>query len=577
MLIIKKIFFLLGESKKKLPFIIFFFSIISALDLAGIGIIGPYLSFIMSETDIPTYLASTFEYFSLDNKKDQIIFLSSVVISIFLIKTILIILIQKVIITFSHSSRVSLQSKLMLSYQSIDYENYLDFNSSDFINRIYRMSEDFAIRVLTPLLKAVSDLMVIVAILIFLLATNFTAFLVLAILFSSIFFIYDFFFKGLLKKSGDNANHYSKLAFQKVYEAITGLKEIRVLGKEDFFYDKTAQYVKSFAKNYSRQQILAMTPRYLLEFLMVLSIVVLVLLAMLSGQNVNTIFNSIAVFAVAGIRLIPAMNGMSSSMIHLRYHTDTVNKLYDDLKRSSPTKFQLTDIDSNFSFKSLELKDVSFSYKNSDLKVLKNINLKIDAGEMVGIVGASGSGKSTLIDIMLGLLEPSSGKILINDVGIENIKPSWLSCCAYIPQEIFIMDETFERNITLKDELPENMEDDFKKVIEMVDLSNVMNGLKNSKKTIIGERGTKLSGGQRQRISLARSLFNGRNVLFLDEATSALDTKTEERIIDSILSLRKEKTIIMIAHRLSTLDSCDKIINIEEGSIKEYNEYKNKT
>ena len=573
MLIIKKIFFLLGESKKKLPFIIFFFAIISALDLAGIGIIGPYLSFIMSETDIPTYLATTFEYFNLDNKKDQIIFLSSVVISIFLIKTILIILIQKVIITFSHSSRVSLQSKLMHSYQSIDYENYLDFNSSDFINRIYRMSEDFAIRVLTPLLKAVSDLMVIIAILIFLVATNFSAFLVLAILFSSIFFIYDFFFKGLLKKSGDNANHYSKLAFQKVYEAITGLKEIRVLGKEDFFYDKTAQYVKSFAKNYSRQQILAMTPRYLLEFLMVLSIVVLVLLAMLSGQDVNTIFNSIAVFAVAGIRLIPAMNGMSSSMIHLRYHTDTVNKLYDDLKRSNPTKLQLADIDSNFSFKSLELKDVSFSYKNSDLKVLKNINLKIDAGEMVGIVGASGSGKSTLIDIMLGLLVPSSGKILINDIEIENIKSSWLSCCAYIPQEIFIMDETFERNITLKDELPENMEDDFKKVIEMVDLSNVMTGLKNSKKTIIGERGTKLSGGQRQRISLARSLFNGRNVLFLDEATSALDTKTEERIIDSILSLRNEKTIIMIAHRLSTLDSCDKIINIEEGSIKEYNEY----
>ena len=511
---------------------------------------------------------------SLD-KNQKILILSSILLVIFCLKTIFVIYIQRKIILFSHSCRIDIQARLMTFYQKMDYEDYLELNSSEFINRIYRMTEDFAIRVLTPILKALSDAIIIFFILAYLLFSNPIVVVFLGVIFGLIFFIYDLFFGKKLKNAGFKANDYSKKSYQTVLEAITGFKEIRVLNKENFFHQQTEKYVKKFAKHYSLQQVLSMSPRFLMELMMIFCLVMLVILSVLTSENIQTTFSSLAVFALAGIRLIPSFNGLVNSIVHLRYHGDTINKLNNDfLKFESivvPKNSSSDQLDNLGKFEKINLSDVSFKYKDSNDFVLKDINIEIKKGEVIGIVGPSGAGKSTLLDLMLGLLVPNSGQITINEMSMISNQENWLKKCAYIPQEVFIIDSSIKENIGLREDFSS---DDLKKIdilLEKLDMKKFIKSLEKGLDSDFGDKGGKLSGGQRQRISLARSMFADKEIIFLDEATSSLDTPTEEKIMDALLNLKDDKTLVMIAHRVSTLEHCDRIYEVKNSKLHQIN------
>ncbi len=567
-----KIKYLVGVNSSKIPMIIFLFFFSTLLDLLGLSLIGPYISFLldMGEANFLSFSVGS----SLD-KNQKILILSSILLVIFCLKTIFVIYIQRKIILFSHSCRIDIQARLMTFYQKMDYEDYLELNSSEFINRIYRMTEDFAIRVLTPILKALSDAIIIFFILAYLLFSNPIVVVFLGVIFGLIFFIYDLFFGKKLKNAGFKANDYSKKSYQTVLEAITGFKEIRVLNKENFFHQQTEKYVKKFAKHYSLQQVLSMSPRFLMELMMIFCLVMLVILSVLTSENIQTTFSSLAVFALAGIRLIPSFNGLVNSIVHLRYHGDTINKLNNDfLKFESivvPKNSSSDQLDNLGKFEKINLSDVSFKYKDSNDFVLKDINIEIKKGEVIGIVGPSGAGKSTLLDLMLGLLVPNSGQITINEMSMISNQENWLKKCAYIPQEVFIIDSSIKENIGLREDFSS---DDLKKIdilLEKLDMKKFIKSLEKGLDSDFGDKGGKLSGGQRQRISLARSMFADKEIIFLDEATSSLDTPTEEKIMDALLNLKDDKTLVMIAHRVSTLEHCDRIYEVKNSKLHQIN------
>jgi ABC-type multidrug transport system fused ATPase/permease subunit len=277
------------------------------------------------------------------------------------------------------------------------------------------------------------------------------------------------------------------------------------------------------------------------------------------------------------LRLFPAVNTFMQSLMQMRYGRDSVSRLTKDLKEIK--KFDIADIDIIQSqkayeeFQILELKKVSFSYPDSKYNALENISLKINAGESIGFIGPSGSGKTTLLDALLGLFEPQEGVIEYNGRDIKNDLREWQSQVAYIPQQVFLIDGSLRHNVTLG--IGEGDIDDNKlnESLRQARLSDLVEKLPEGVNTILGERGIRFSGGQRQRVAIARAFYHGRNILVMDEATSALDSATEKEIVNEIARLKETKTMIVIAHRLTTLKHCDRIYKLQEGKIVNIGSY----
>tara|TARA_B100000767_G_C19685407_1_gene501527 strand:- start:370 stop:1236 length:867 start_codon:yes stop_codon:yes gene_type:complete len=282
-------------------------------------------------------------------------------------------------------------------------------------------------------------------------------------------------------------------------------------------------------------------------------------------------------FSIAAIRLFPSVNQIVSGISHIRFGRPVVSLLYNDLKNIDEKTFDFEHKILNQAppFSSIELKDVSFSYPSRDFKVIEGLSLKIKKGDSVGLIGPSGSGKTTLLDILLGLIKVNSGEVFLNGKDLNKSFNEWRSHVAYIPQNIFIIDDTVCRNIALgvTDELVDPIR--LNNSINQSKLRELVNQMPDGIDTLLGEAGIQLSGGQRQRIALARAFYHNREVLVMDEATSALDNETEAEIVNEIKNLKGNKTLIVIAHRLSTVKHCDYIYRIEKGKIVEQGDYKN--
>ena len=291
----------------------------------------------------------------------------------------------------------------------------------------------------------------------------------------------------------------------------------------------------------------------------------LVAIMLASGKDFDRIIPTVGLFAATSFKVLPSINKLVNSKQTLKVSRSTIETIHDDLDLSinmNPTSQNL-----NFQFKGIEVEDLNFKYEQSDHLVLSEINLKILSGEAVGFVGQSGSGKSTLIDIMLGLLEPQNGSVLINGQTIENVKQSWQKQIGYIPQTIFLMDDSLRRNIAIGIADNEIDEVAIVEALKSAQLEEFVASLPEGLDTVVGERGVRLSGGQRQRIGIARALYHRPSVLVLDEATSSLDTETEHEVMKAVQALQGTKTVVIVAHRLSTVEYCDRLYRLENARV----------
>ena len=567
-----RIYSLLYEDKKRLPLLLVLFLLTSFFDALSLAILFPFIQILVNFQDFQSSYGWFFESINLISKSEIITFLGITLVSLFIIKALASILVNWAILRITYNRQAKIKTSLLHKYLNMHYRKYIEGNSARYIQMIQTMSMQF-IKVLQGFLRLLSDGLIFLSIVIVLAIVEGPLLIYVGGMMLVLLLIYDIFFKKLLDSQSRAITDSSVQVTKTVNESIQGLKEIKILGKQNFFEDILKENVDIYAKNNIYADLIRTQPKHIIELIFVIAFTLAVVFFTPLQNDFQSLIPTLGVFLFAAIRLMPTLNQMLASVNVLRIGYYPTTLLFEDM--TTKQDLEEDDYKANIlkdGFTSMLLKNVFFSYKNDKEHQLNGISLQVDKNKSIGLFGQSGSGKTTLVDVMLGLLEPSKGEIHLNNKIVKNNK-EFRNLVAYIPQDIFIINDSVKNNITLtgRDEVIDDvlLED----VVLRSRLKEVINNLPEGINTNIGERGVKLSGGQKQRIAIARALYNKREVLIMDEATSALDNNTEKEIIDEIRKLKGKVTMVVIAHRLTTLQHCDEIYEISNGRISEKYNY----
>lgn len=544
--------------------------------MLGIGLLGPYIALFTDPSKISEQEIFLLAYEFIKTNLDPLTLMGLLLITIFAFRTVSAIYVNRLILSYCRDIQISLRTSMMKSYQSMNYQKFISYDSSDAISNITILTMYFTNNVLYMTLKASAELLLAFFIISFLFFIN--PVLVL-ILIGGLFLLivsYSSFFKNLMSSYGKKINLANASAIQAVKQALEGLKEIRVLGKENFFFNRLEDNSKQYANLHANSVLITTASKYFIEFsVMTFFIVIISASSFFISSETSNVLGVIGMFAFAAIRLLPGVTLVSSAILQLRAHKNTVDRLFDAIQdlNLEVEKEKLIKVEDYYEpqkgsiFKSLSLKNITYSYPSSKKEALMNISMRIEKGESIGIIGASGSGKTTLVDIFLGLLKPDAGTILFNDKPMQDNLDSWRKMTAYIPQETLMINESLKSNIKLSEKFFEDDEKKLSEIISQAKLEDVVKNLPEGIESNLGEGGIKLSGGQRQRVSLARAIFHSRELLVFDEATSALDMETEDDVMQEIKKIKGSKTLILIAHRQDTLRFCDRIFELKDGKV----------
>tara|TARA_B100000886_G_scaffold90816_1_gene59933 strand:+ start:19707 stop:21452 length:1746 start_codon:yes stop_codon:yes gene_type:complete len=552
--------------------LIFLFIFLTLLELLSIGLIIPYINLIFNPEFLTKYsFINDLEIIDDQlNIKNLIIPFSFIFVIIFLLKTFFIIFVRAQIQKFSLGNQKKLQIDLMQIYQNMEYVEFRKKKQSEYIRNIRELSASSMI-CLEQGLRVTSELIVILAIICFLLFVEPIPLIIISIIIFFSILMYNFYLKPMAVKWGKEKTDATKLIYQSVDDSFKGFKSIQSLGKQNFFSEFLKRGAKQIFKNDLKSSIIISSPRYFLELVLVVFLVAYLSTSILTKGIDYNFFPALVVFALAGLRILPSAAIISNGILLIGYSNEGLNIIYDDIKKykrkTNDNFFKEKFTENKIDLKNcIELEKVSFSYNNSKNKILDKVDFKLNKNEFIGIIGNTGSGKTTFIDILLGFLKPTEGKILIDKKVKDSSSLVYLGKVGYLPQENFIINDTIEANISLNYN-KNNI--DKKKIIEilnLLELDNFVKKLPQNIDTLIGERGIKLSGGQRQKMCLARLLYHDKEIIILDEATNALDKKAEKAVIQLIRSL-KNKTIIMISHDYDNLKFCDKLFKVNEGKV----------
>lgn len=560
-----KVFFIIGRKKNLFLILTTLFILTTFFETISLAIIAPYLGVILknssnvNEDSFLMNIISNFKFY----ENFELTF-SIIVILIFLIKLIVSLFNIYLLNFLTWKQIIILREKLLTSFKNMNYSIYINKRSSEYINQVEVLTKVFVKQTFFPLIKMSSDLILLISILVLLAYINFALLILNIIIFSIFLFSYDFIFKKRSKKYGFQLNKELENIFKNINDLFYGFKEIKILNKLDFFINRIIKLTTDIASKQVRLKLISDSPRYIYEFLIALLIVVFVIYYnIFLSNNLFDLIPTITVFIAAFYRIIPIISGLNYNLTLLRSAMVSNDKIFEQLKLSDENIILSNNKVNIKSFESLIFENVTFAYEKE--KILKNINFEIHSGEMIGIIGKSGSGKSTLIDLILGLLQPKSGKIYLNKKLIDYTNKSkvnpiqGLSC--YLPQENFIIDDNAFRNIAMSEIIQPNVERKIKEISKKLDLN--INLAKN-----LGDRGKNISGGQRQRVSLARALFHKKEILILDESTSALDKKIENEILDYLNSIKSTCTIIIVSHSIDSLRYCDRVYEISNSTMR---------
>ena len=541
----------------------------ACLEVVSLGILGPYVSLIISEgnnSEILNFVDSHLINYGYSLSFDQLF----IIFSIILILSFFLKLVIGVYATFKTQSFALQRSRqliqlLISSIFLIPYREFIKKNSADYLN-ITEHCTDVYSSTLNLILDTFARSLVLVGMLSLVIFTNFKITALLLLIFIIPSFIYYFFARNKIRSYGVINVESRGQMIKLIMSSIKGIKEIRIFAREKIFKDIIDRYANSHAVNLAKYSVISFIPRPSLEFFIVTALVLFI--SFTPQINLTNLIPLVIVYSFIGIRILPFVTVLIGAITYLRFNRHAIHTLYQN------TFDQQTYDDQYYNnktligdFEKVTFNDVAFKYDGSNANTLEVDNLEIKDGEIIGLFGPSGSGKTTFINLLLGFLKPANGKIIINNQNLQDNIKSWRDNIAYIPQEIFLIDDTIEKNITLHEKDVSLDINKLDEAIRFAHLSDLISSLPEGYNTIIGENGARLSGGQRQRIALARSYYFDRNFLVMDEATNALDLQTEQKLIDHIFLLRGKKTIIIISHQLKVLSSCDKVYEIKNGKI----------
>jgi ABC-type multidrug transport system fused ATPase/permease subunit len=590
-----KLLYLTKGHHKSLIAILFLFFFISGLELFGTGMIGPFIAVATNPELIESnaWLNSAYQYSRLNSKDQFLLLLGAIVVIAFYLKAFFAFNAQLTIFRFSHGLKGELSNKLMKAYLNAPYSFHLRTNSASLIHDITATTDSVCIGFAISLLTSINNSLITLALVFLLIKTNAMALLLILLLLIVLVGLYRLT-RNRLDRWGKDGWQAANRMIHMLNHGIGGFKETRIIGCEPYFIERMQEQTKKYAVNTTLAQGYGNLPRFVVEAVMISFLVgfTFIFINLNRGEE-KSLTAVLGIFTLASVRLLPAIGNLVSGINIARSNAFAVDKLFFDFKELEEENL-VPEFDSTHrldstqrpagllsvqSKPSISLQDeivldrVSFEYPNVRRKALDKISLTIRKGQSIGLIGKSGAGKTTLVDVLLGLFTPQTGDIRVDGISIYSNLRAWQNLLGYVPQSIFLIDDTLERNIAFG--VPDHLIDQnrLKRAIEMAQLSEVVKQLPDGVKTIVGERGVLLSGGQRQRVGIARVLYHEREILVFDEATAALDTETEKLVTEATKSLSGTKTIIIIAHRLSTIMHCDQIYQLEQGRIVKSGSY----
>ncbi len=580
MSILKKILLLMTSMERKRGlFILFLVTIMAMLETLGIASLMPFLAVLSDPGLIQNNSILSMGYqlsssFLIKNEDQFLLLLGIISFLIIIFSSAYKVYTFYKMYQFLEMLRHSVASRLTESFLFQPYTFFLTKDSSDITKTVLSEVDAVIGSIIRPAYLMIANFFVLIAVVVLLLIANPLLLLGTAGLIGILYFLIYYKLRLFIQQIGEQRLNANKSRFSVLNEALNNIKFVKFYVRESDYVSKFRVESKTFADSVAKFLTLNQVPKYLIEGVAFGGLISLVLLLLafaggLKGGALGTILPTIGLYAFAIYRLQPALQGIFNGFSALRYGEIAIDNLLTDrqsVKEIDKQRILVGNLDIK---SSIELSDIDYSYNESSMKVLKKINLLIPAGSKIGVVGKTGSGKSTLIDIILGLLRPDSGSLKIDGVKIDESNTSdWKKNIGYVPQDIILNDASIMENIAYG--VPRN-QINIKKVISCAKHAQlhefIINTSKDGYETFVGERGVRLSGGQRQRLGIARALYHDPAVLIFDEATSALDRETEMAVMQSLNSISKNKTLILIAHRFSTLKSCDRIIKLEHGKI----------
>ena len=485
-------------------------------------------------------------------------------VGVYILKTVFLIWKTWVQRGFSNEVTMRVARDLFANYLMQPYPFHLERNSANMI-RNSQSSAGLMSGVIDPLLLITSEFLVSGGLFVLMVLLEPVGSLSAIVVFGSFSIIFRRITSRRIAKWGKAQNDYKGSMIRHLQQGFSGVKDIKILGREDYLIAGYNSDLSGNAYVQRRYAVAQTLPRFSMELLTLVCLALLVSLMVLSSKAVGDILPVLSLFGAAACRLLPSLSQVINSFMSININRPIVENLYVDL--ALPIPAITADQNGKKLQDRIDVKGLSFSYARTTREALSGVSLTIVRGEAVGLIGPSGSGKSTLVDILLGLLEPTSGNVLVDGHDIQENLREWQDQIGYVPQSIFLTDDTLRRNVAFG--LPkEKIDDDaVKSAIRLAQLEEFVASLPEGMETLVGERGVRLSGGQRQRIGIARALYNNPDILVLDEATSSLDTETEHGVMQAVQALQGDKTVIIVAHRLSTVEYCDRLYRLENAQI----------
>ena len=545
----------------------------SFLELLGVAVFQPFVNIIMMPDSIQEnpYLARIYQMFGCSTTESFLTVVALGIIVIYVVKNVYLWVEQDLILKFTYGVQQKLSTRLLTTYLAEPYTFHLNKNIAE-LQRSMQEDTTMFTQVLMHTLQLIAEVVVCVVLGVYLFSVSNSITVVIVGLLILCVILFTKLTKRFTEELGKQGQIYKGKLYQWVNQSLGGVKEVKVLNREEFFTSSYKKYYRLYIKGVRINRLLSITPKYMVEAVCMTGLLIAIIIKLNFGHGeLENFIPQLATFAVAAFRLLPSVGRINEHVNNILYAVPSVDLIYGDLKGIEDYQEEKGEEEGrewNFE-RAISAKHVTYAYPNTDTNVLEDANCVIPKGKTVAFIGSSGAGKTTMADIILGLLAPQRGKILVDDIDVFKNLTMWHHQIGYIPQVIYLSDDTIRNNIAFGIHEDQIDEEAVRTALKKAQLAEFVDTLPDGLDTIVGDRGVRLSGGQRQRIGIARALYHDPEILVLDEATSALDNETETAVMEAIESLQGSKTMIIIAHRLTTTQNADIIYEVGDGKVTE--------
>lgn len=566
--IVKKVNFVLSKRQKIASVKSFIAILVSAVfELLGVTMIMPFVSAIMNADALMknVYIKKVVTILNIEDANSLLLMFGILIILVYIIKNILLLLSRYIQNRYTHTIEKELSMTMLNSYMEQPYEFFVNTNSAELVRGL-TTDVSALVNILTNIFNILAELVTMSFIIIFIFFTDWFTAVILALFAGSSILAIIWGCKNIMRITGEKYVDLSTKKTRIFYQLVGGIKDIYVMQRKKEFVDEYENASEEYKGIVLLNDFVKQIPERIIEVVVVGGIIAIVCIRIMQGDDASIYIPKLSALALACFRLLPSMNKLTTGMTQIIFFQPGLVNIYNNIlnEKTNHTKDEKVKNDTIISFeKDIQVKNVMWKYLNGNRNILDGLNIEINKGESVAIIGKSGEGKTTLADVLLGLLKPQKGDVLVDNQSIFGNLKKWAKLIGYVPQSVYLLDDTIRSNVLFGEK--EIDEDKIWNALEQAQLLEFVQSLPEGLDTIVGERGVKFSGGQRQRIAIARALYYDPQIVVFDEATSALDDGTEMAVMEAINSLQGTKTLIIIAHRLSTIRNCDKIYEVKNG------------